>query len=273
MNKQVFFYLFAALLIWLLASGCRCDDPRNPECRNFDPCLLQTEVSAAFEMNEIITTSGGDRWPLKVSTGKVHIHRTLELVALDSGEVSHQWIIGTDPRVRTEQQELLTFGNYTGMIEITHIVTGPPRLDCFPGDDGRDTVRQWVEVIPFGEDMPYFGTFRGTNLHQPDQPFSIQVYYVPLNSNQYPDMAVSNLPAGCEYLSNIRYGANGFLIMGGAGARSDFIDCWGINAGLAQLSANGDSLEIHYRYDDPDSLAAEPISYVTKESTFLGIRQ
>ena len=84
-------------------------------------------------------------------------------------------------------------------------------------------------------------------------------------------MAISNLPSGCEFLNNIKSGANGFLILGGG--RSDYIECWGLYAGLAQLSANGDTLEIHYRYEDPDSLAAEPISYVTKESIFLGIRQ
>jgi len=264
--------LLTALLGLLAWSGCkRCDDPSNPECRNYDPCYGQTEVSADFEMREYIGRSGEIIWELDVTTGKILNRNTLILEAQDSNEVDHQWIIGTDPRVRTGLKVPVTLGSFTGTIEITHIVSGAPRQSCHPEDDGVDTLTQTIEVIDFSTEMPYFGTFRGVNLHQPQHIFDIDIYYVESNWYGYPDMEVGNLPDGCEELVSHDLAANGFLI-NGSGA-SDFEDCWGIRAGLAQLSANTDTLVIHYRYSDPDSLALDPPRYVEKESVFMGFKQ
>ncbi len=269
MKKLILLFLALGLLAW---QGCkRCDDPTNPECRNYDPCYELTEVSADFEMREYIGRSGDIVWDLSVTTGKVLNRNALVLTGLDSGDVSHQWIIGTDPRVRSGIKEVVTFGGFTGAIEITHIVSGNPRQNCFPDDDGVDTVTKVVEIVSFEESMPYFGTYEGVNLHQPRHPFSIEIYYVESNMYGYPDMAVKNLPSGCDSLLNHDLAANGFFVLGGGWP--DFKTCWGLHAGLAQISANADTLVIHYRYDDPDSLALDPPRYVTKESVFIGYRQ
>lgn len=273
LHKTLFplFPVFPFFLLLFFFTGCKnCDDPADPECKNYDPCYEWANLSADFEMNEIINSSGGDSWILQVTTGKVLNRRALELVAKDSSNVEHQWILGTDPRVRTGQKELLTFGAFAGTIEITHIVTAPLGVDCFADGNRTDTVTKTVEVISFGEDMPYYGTYTGAHFHLPDDLFSIDIYYVPENVFQNPDMAIGNFPNGCESINFIYPAGNGFLIID---EYSDFAKCWGLHAGLAQLSVDADTLVISYRFYDPDSLTATPPSFVTRESTFLGFKQ
>ena len=124
---------------WLISCN-RCDDPTDPNCRNFDPCFgLGKGVTADFDMFEV----NNSRWPeIKVKTGVILDRRTLILVPNDTFDVEHQWIIGTDPRIREGEVEVVTFGFPAGRIKITHIVSGNPMTACQDEDDGKDTVIQ-----------------------------------------------------------------------------------------------------------------------------------
>lgn len=269
MNRKMYKIMGLIFMIALTTSGCkRCDDPGDPECKNYDPCYGQTEVSAEFDMFEVVHSSSTMDWEVEVTTGKLAHRRPLRLVGLDSGEVSHEWIIGLEPTARKGQTQVVPFWNWRGTVKITHIVTGPPRSDCFPDDDGIDTVVKTIEVLDYDENLPIIGTYRGYLELDPEHIFDIEVLFNP----DWNWIEVMNLPEGCPGANDVRSGANGVLI---GISLYDYDKCWGIGQGLGQLSPHpaGDTLTIPFNYSDPDSLALRPQKIFKRSTTFIGIRQ
>ncbi len=267
MKKTLFSAIGLAMLLAMAASGCdRCDDPTNPECRNYDPCLVQGAVSAEFDMFEVVHSGSVRNWEVEVTTGKLAHRRPLRLVGLDSGEVSHEWIIGLEPSARRGQTQVISFWDWRGTVKITHIVTGTPRTACFPNDDGIDTVVKTIQVLDYDENLPIIGTFRGYLKIEPAKLFDMEVLFNP-DRNW---IEVINLPDGCTGALGVLSGANGVLILS---SNVYYDECWGISQGLGQLSANRDTLTIPFNYKDPDSLALTPQKFIERSTTFIGIRQ
>lgn len=267
----------------MLLSCCKpCEDPTNPECKNYDPCYRLSPVSAEFEMFESIYNIPDFNFyhDAKVVTGTHLSINPLKLIALDSSELDHQWIIGTDPRIREGANEVVNFVGYVGPLTITHIVSGEPNRGCFPDDDGIDTVTKTIEILPYvtnalfleDGDLPIYGTFRGYHTHLPNKTFDITIVLdTPVFIGRSKFIKIINFPEGCPGLHEIKGGANGFGIDGSGWL--DYDACWGTYAGRASLRDNGDSLIIHHRFKDPDSLALNPPKYIERKTTFLGKRQ
>ncbi|MDX1906977.1 MAG: hypothetical protein SF053_08060, partial [Bacteroidia bacterium] len=93
MKKYLICLPVLALLVW---GGCKCDDPTNPECKNYDPCYVQGAVSAEFTMEES-HTFWPDRMPIfrSVSANNRVVLRAIQ--ELDS----YEWQVGTEPTPRT----------------------------------------------------------------------------------------------------------------------------------------------------------------------------
>ena len=161
--KRYFLMLLTASLA--LAAGLqsckKCDDPANPECENYDPCLGQAPNSAAFKMYEVMPRPHFTE-PVEILTGTTS-NRPLLLVASDSTPgLTHSWQIGLEPEKRHGPQIRVNFRFTDALIEIVHYVEGPAN-SCFPGDDGRDTVRQLLKVISSNRlsEYAFLGEFEG----------------------------------------------------------------------------------------------------------------
>lgn len=153
-------YAYVFLLgLWAVSGCCKgeCQDPSNPECGNYNPCLSATQTSAGFKIydREMFTTPIG--W-VRQDTDTVSIGAIFE-ADMPEDNVRYEWRIGA--------------GVYGG--RIVEIPDGMPlntRLSatlivhnlkvnktCFPQDDGRDTFTRFYYTSSNAYRMN--GTFRG----------------------------------------------------------------------------------------------------------------
>ncbi len=291
MLKSLFSSLGLAMLLAMAASGCdRCDDPTNPECRNYDPCLVQGAVSAEFEMFE-----NGFGWPEQLPVvGQINSCNTLVLTASQDLD-SYEWLIGLEPTPRLGRTVTVTFEcTPFNRIAIRLIVKGQPNLACDPNDDGIDTVIKYVAVRP-SDSLMIGGRFRGRHTHiqeeddfvveirmRPDRPYMAFPPPPSATWNYY----IMNLPKGTPrpmwggtteeiytIWSPLRLnpGGEGFWMPADENGWYSYAP-----EGYGAISADGDSLTIRYTILDSVQFWATPPAYSRNKQdtlTFIGIRQ
>lgn len=166
------FTVLFALFLAAASMGCnRCDDPANPECRNYDPCFVRGAVSAEFEMYE-----NSMWWPEQLPVdSQINSCNALVLTAKQDLD-SYEWQIGTEPTPRMGRTVTVTFGCAPfNRIAIRLIVKGQPNLACDPDDDGIDTVMKYVAVRPF-DSLMIAGRFKGRHTHiQEEEDFVVEI--------------------------------------------------------------------------------------------------
>ncbi|MEM6265546.1 MAG: hypothetical protein AAGI38_23795 [Bacteroidota bacterium] len=292
MKTYKYFLLLLVGLCLMCWSGCKnCDDPTNPECDNYDPCMLNPVISAEFTMEE-----GSWVWP-----DNMEIHQTLNpgftLFLTANHEADHyEWWIGQEVEPRTGRDAKVTFGGYPyGKLLITLIAKGTPSLVCDPNDDGIDTVTKEIEVADWRR-MPILGRYKGNHIHTPEDEFTIEV----LISAEPPYMGMDtipvyadsiyilrNLPKGTpiiprgwnyatkEYMFNnysmsIIPGAEGFYF---PGTTLEGGYCYR-PMGVGYLSEDYQKLTVKYTIWDSTLYWAIPPQYIRTDTfTFIGTRQ
>ena len=283
MKKLMFLTLLLSLMAW---SGCRpCDDPTNPECPNYcvdetnpecpnyDPCWdALPPVSAAFEMAEII---GRYQRPNQLPG----ISYTLTDTALADNHVrfraeqeadSYQWRIGSDPRTFTEREVTLFFPDPT-QLTVTLIVKRASRTDCYPEDDGIDTVRRRLVVVPIVQSA-IVGDYLGATEQNPGELYTLSFYRRMHfeDSTQFSHISVTNVHPGCNNTGRndplrgspgyreFRYFKDGFDLN---------TQCFA-NAVIAQLNESGDSITVWFeRFTE-----TEPHEQIEEKFIFRGAR-
>ncbi len=245
----------------LLLSGCRCDDPADPDCRNYDPCFGQEETRADFEMFEL--TEWGDT--LKTPTGKIAHGKSLLLVATQKDIEEYQWKIGSDTTIRKGKEVCISFGQPYGEIQITLIVKKTPDQICFPHDDGADTLRKAIDVVSI-QDLPIWGIYKGYNEDQPDHIFEVEIKLDTVfnGGSSFLIENMYNFPEGCPKLQPLRVAANGFSLQQAGGVIASCLDPRGIGFLLS-----ADSLIIPFSV--PETQKIENNNLLSR--TFIGTRQ
>lgn len=263
MNKTCIIPLILVVgIAALTTSGCkRCDDPSDPDCKNYDPCLGKEPVSAEFEMWETMPHD-----TLFRAYDAIYMYRPLVLKARQPDLENYQWRIGLDTTLRSGNTTTVSFGAPYGQIEITLIVNSTPDVECNPADDGRDTFRQTIHVLDYAS-LPIWGSYRGYESGEENEWFTMTLR---LDSTRIGDVAaLYNLPRGCTLNWSVVVGANGFLIRTGGSE-----NCLGAD-GTAYLSKNNDSLMAVYSRFDRNLADQYPPIYKRVDTlfTFIGIRQ
>lgn len=279
-HSEISLFLCFPLLLLLFLSSCKpCDDPTdpacpnycvdetNPECPNYDPCWDQTEVSAEFEIAEVIGKFQGDTVYFipsdTVLTGEIRFRADLQAD-------SYEWTVGTDPRVFTEREVSLFFTEPT-QLWITLIAKREPNSTCFPSDDGIDTVRRRMVVLPI-EETALIGKYQGATTADPDDIYIVEFFkrYRFEDSTVFDRISITNIHPGCD--NTKRYDA----LSGEASYRAFTFYQSGFDLNsmcftysfLALLNASGDSLNIRYRRFTP----TEPYEMVPETFEFKGVR-
>ncbi|MDX2284411.1 MAG: hypothetical protein NW241_09625 [Bacteroidia bacterium] len=279
-----------ALLAW---GGCKpCDDPANPECRNYDPCYVQGAVSAEFTMEE-----ARNFWPERLPIFRsVSASNWVVLRAVQELD-SYEWQVGTEPAPRTGREIAVSFGWVAyGRVPIRLIARGAPNLACDPDDDGIDTVTREIMVLD-REESPISGRFRGRHTHLPAEPdFEVEIRLrgpipymdsVPVPAFVFPEYYIMNLPNKTPHIpDNVtftreqlysNFGPLGAL-EGGEGFFFPFSPWIGSYSfyprGMGRLSRSYDTLVIRYTIYDSALYLATPQQLVRTDTlTFIGIRQ
>jgi len=179
-NKLVGFVLLS-LLIVCSACSCKrdCQDHTNPKCENYDPCYGKEKPSAKFIMEE-----GGMRewqngqqveifYPDSVFQG-FGIRFRSELT--DKDKYNHKWYIGNLYYENVSQTPSISFGNTARPqnITISHVIEYTPDLQCFPDDDGKDSVAQTFRLIAEYNELKTYGKFQG-RVNDTGQVFIVEI--------------------------------------------------------------------------------------------------
>ena len=258
MNK----YLFVLPLAWLLLlAACKpctdptnpecenyCDDPSSPECFNYDPCLDKASVSAAFEIAEVVGYVNYDTIiyvPTDTSLEKNFVRFRAEQEA-----DSYEWRIGSDTRVFTTREVSLFFQGPT-QLSITLILKRSPATECFPDDDGVDTVSRRLVVVP-REESALIGKFEGATDQNPEERYVVEFfrYAYPQTPTIFQEVRLTGIHPGCNnVLEQVdafsgHYGYRVFAFSG----RGGFLEggCFARD-GVARLNAANDSVVIQFR--------------------------
>ncbi|MDX2249989.1 MAG: hypothetical protein SF052_24615, partial [Bacteroidia bacterium] len=169
------------LLLMGFLTGCKCDDPTNPECPNYcgdetnpecpnyNPCWDQVPVSADFKIEELIQ----GRRVTRTETDTLIYYL---LLTGPAGVLRYEWHIGNDPRVFTGREVFLNFSDAdsNSIIPVVLVVEGVPNKTCFPEDSGKDTVRRDLFITtPCKSRM--VGKFRGVLKSNPVDTFTVEI--------------------------------------------------------------------------------------------------
>jgi len=137
---------------------CPCNDPYNPVCPNYDSCLTKKPVTADFwfgivfredfkhlvngqeyRTDDSIFSCGGVD-----SMGNTYGVR-LTFIPTEKN-AKYTWKLGSE--IITDRVFVRSFGDAIGpqRIPVTLIVEKEPNRNCFPNDDGKDTVTRYIDL-------------------------------------------------------------------------------------------------------------------------------
>lgn len=223
-----FFIFFSVLIVFSLSTSC---------CK--DPCKNKVRTSAAFTMKYGI----GDTSLVLENRDTVRKGSTITFEANDisSNAISYSWKIGTDLRVFTKSKFELEF-DVIGKIDIELVVKKSPDLDCFPDDDGIDTIRQ---SFVLADTILSLGKYDGYVESKPNEKFTVTVILDYMVGKEY----IDNLPNGCARDQGIdwrlAYLSNGYRAFQIATVQRSENLCSGI-FGFGKLAKDNKSLTINY---------------------------
>ena len=218
---------FAIVLAALTLQSCKdCDDPRNPDCDNYNPCVDAKATSAAFTIKEatftqIIEPRLAD---FLIDTDSCYLS-SIYFEAVQQDADSFIWKIGNEVEPRYGKQINVTFpDNLRGTtFNVRLIVKRKPNTSCFPNDDGIDTVTRKFYFVRFNESLSWEGTYYGSDDDKPDSMYTIVLEHS-YNATEEEDVIKAfGLPRGCKDTINGWFG--GFVGFKNLNFQKDGIGC------------------------------------------------
>ncbi len=209
--KTIHLLFTLALLLgaFTLQSCKECDDPRNSDCDNYNPCLDVAATSAAFTIKEatyldIIDPNLAD---FLLDTDSCY-YSSVYFEAVQQDADSFIWQVGSEVEPRYGKQVNVTFpDNLRGTtFNVRLIVKRKPNTSCFPNDDGIDTVTRKFYFVRFNEPLSWEGIYYGSDDDKPDSMYTIVLEhsYDAINKNNM--LKVFGIPRGCRDTLNERFG-------------------------------------------------------------------
>jgi len=178
-NKLVGFVL---LSLFIVCSACKrdCQDHTNPDCDNYDPCYGKVKPSAKFIMEESnpVLASQGIWYADSAFFGAMLRFRS----EYNEPDYKHIWYVGTEvfTSSTTPSRNFLNQARPQD-ITISHVLEYTPNMQCFPDDNGKDSVAQTFRLIAsYNTDFQTFGIYRGVLDNQVDS-FDVQILSIDAN--------------------------------------------------------------------------------------------
>lgn len=170
--------IFLAILLGTSAESCRkCNDPTNPECKNYNPCLGKSAVSADFVFE--VNLDGKWYQVEDVYSGDYVRFRAIQNLS------NYTWLIGSE--TLTDATFVRTGFPAGSNVFCTLIGRSNPDNRCFPKDDGVDTITKSIKIWNYpGPDFyssfadtvqyqkePYIGSYYGYKESNPNHKFFV----------------------------------------------------------------------------------------------------
>ena len=164
--KLITILLFSGLMV--LYNGCKdddcpCDDPTNPVCENYDLCYGITPVTADFEIGHFRPASVNKRympdWIPDMAFRRTVIGFRPKSYDPKDTSVKYTWILGAET-IHDGEFERDFSDTRESSIPVTLIIQKKPNLECFPDDDGRDTLTKQIHFVDRSCDFLTNGDFK-----------------------------------------------------------------------------------------------------------------
>ena len=139
--KKLKFYTSILLVVLAFAVACKKEKPLL-DISDKDPCSCAQEVSAEFEIHEILNAEYG----LETFTDHVFENRTVRFTALED-EAEYKWYLGSEILTGKSVSRYFNSSVVNMTIPITLVVNKNPNKTCFPDDDGYDSVVKYMDVV------------------------------------------------------------------------------------------------------------------------------
>ncbi len=131
--NKILLIFFAGSLVFL--SNCK------PDPEPADPCKGAKLPTADFMLAEKL--DGEERY---FETDKINHVRKLYMRGPD-GYDSYLWQLGTNANWSTDKNATATFSQVEGKLKVRLIAKRKPMTECFPNDDGIDTIEKSIDVV------------------------------------------------------------------------------------------------------------------------------
>ncbi len=222
---------------WLIG----CHEP------NEDPCKALHATSADFTIMEDDVVAKSLGWHSYACDTVAGL--SARFTAKDSSASSYSWQIGAG--TYTTRSVKLFFPDYFlgQSVPITLILTKKPNTNCFPKDNGIDTVTKKVYFVDGCTNSLIKGTFLGYNATSPKDTFSVRIDLC--KPNPYPYQTgtgsfINGLLTGCNLFIGDTGNYLGYkellFFSGGSICGSGGI------YGMAIVGPNRDQITINYSY-------------------------
>jgi len=236
-----------------------CNDPRNPECVNYDPCIDAKIVSAAFTMFE-----EGDALRLnpfwEYYDTDTSVWNNVRFTALEENAKKYTWYIGTELQPRFGKSLTIDFSSNKTPKLIRLIVEKEPNSTCLPNDDGVDTVDRMLYFIDRYDtlNMPIFGRFQGVSSENLQETRVVTIGYYYTTNTGANNVTFTGFNECTAYVSSGLLGYRFFPPWqvnhrtflpngGGMTPRCNLFDV------IVRLPDNTDSIYVQYKNWSPDS--------------------
>ncbi len=169
MNLLKYFFGISLLVSMHFMQSCKdecpCIDETNPKCDNYNPCWNKKPVSADFEISQqarIIYPSYVGNWHPDIKFFRDLIGFKPTGFNKDDTTVKYTWLLGSEVIHDFMFVRDFVDTKQTGEknIPITLIVEREPNIDCFPLDDGKDTVVKYIKLVESGCEFLTLGDFK-----------------------------------------------------------------------------------------------------------------
>jgi hypothetical protein len=172
--------------------GCGSSGGNNPVVT--DPCAGATPVKASFTIYEVVGAA-------KVATDTVVFGPVL--FSADERYDSYEWRIGTDSRVWSDSSFGLAFWQRDAdegvPIPVQFVGRRAPQTDCFPNDDGVDTIVRYLVPVSL-YNSPILGSYRGYRTDDTTDVYEVDIFWKNRDA-----LVVRNINKGCRDSANQEY--------------------------------------------------------------------
>lgn len=253
------------LALVFIQSSCKkedCDNPRNPECSNYDACIdaVETDADFGFYIERTSSVLGKIFIPqLDTIYGLSSISSfTITFKANSSQMSDYEWTIGSDPRVFNDSIFQLTFENVPSYYEIKaklRVRNSTSSNACYPTDTGESEFEKIIvyKRVYFGPDpstlneidslrelyLPIYGKFHGS--YDDDQNDTCTINIISRNGG----IQLFAIPSCAEDLPVPCLGTTSFFSQNSFTRRSHVLECRGTYYSLGMIDkGDHDKLEV-----------------------------
>ncbi len=167
--KKLSIYTIIFCLATLQYACKRCNDPSNPDCKNYDPCFGKTAASADFDIFERNRWKGGSNWiEVKSDTIIYGAFGVFRAKQSPDNDLEYSWKIGFMDKEFTEPEVRLQFMSdvFGQTLPIRLITTKKQGQTCITNPkELRDTVIKYLHITsPMRSRI--FGKYEGQEMNK-----------------------------------------------------------------------------------------------------------